>query len=179
MSDWNVVVSLRGDCYKRARRLLEQFGTVNRTDYYNVLALKVGDVRGFLNALRQALEPDPALRTCLTRVIPATHVFTFQSVEEFEARAREAAARFAPELAGKSFYVRLHRRGFRGRLGSQREERQLADFLLAALTRAGTPGRITFTDPDVVVVVETIGPRAGMALVTRADLGQYPFVHPK
>lgn len=176
MLDWNVVVSIREDCYKLAHKLLQAFGKVHHTDYYNVFALKVDDVRGFLDALRQATEQDPTLARCLARVIPATTCFAFQSAEEFEAHAREAAAGFVPDLRGKTFYVRMHRRGFHQKLASQREEQLLDAFLLEQLARTETPGKIRFADPDAVIAVETIGPWAGLSLWKREDLTRYPFV---
>jgi hypothetical protein len=48
--------------------------------------------------------------------------------------------------------------------------------LLAALEAAGTPGRITFDDPDAILAVETVGRRAGPSLETREDLATYPFL---
>ncbi len=176
MLDWNVVVSIREDCYKLARKLLKTFGRVDHTDYYNVLALKVDDVQGFLNALRLAAEQDPALAHCLARVIPATRSFAFQSAEEFEAHAKEEAAQFVPDLLGKTFYVRMHRRGFHQKLASQREEQLLDAFLLEQLARTDTPGKIRFADPDAVIAVETIGPWAGLSLWKREDRARYPFV---
>jgi len=64
---------------------------------------------------------------------------------------------------------RRHRRGFKDRLASQEQERILDSVLLAALEKAGNPGRISFEDPDVVCVVETIGQWAGLSLWTRED----------
>jgi hypothetical protein len=58
------------------------------------------------------------------------------------------------------------------------EERFLDDFILAALEQAGSPGHITFEDPDAVIVVETVGQRAGLSLWTREELRRYPFLHP-
>jgi len=176
MIDWNVVICIREHCYPRVRKLLKAFGRVDHTDYYNVLALKVEDVRGFLDALQLAADQDPELSHCLARVIPATHSFAFQSAEEFEARAKEASAGFVPDLLGKAFYVRMHRRGFRRTLASQHEERLLDDFLLEQLARADAPGRIRFADPDAVIAVETIGPWAGLSLWKREDRTRYPFV---
>jgi len=176
MIDWNVVISIREHCYPRVRKLLKSFGRVDHTDYYNVLALKVDDVRDFLDALRQAADQDPALSHCLARVIPATRSFAFQSAEEFEARAKEASSGFVPDLLGKTFYVRMHRRGFRRTLASQREEQLLDGFLLEQLARTDTPGEIRFADPDAVIAVETIGPWAGLSLWKRDDLAHYPFV---
>ena len=176
MLDWNVVVSIREDCYKLAHKQLRAFGRVDHTDYYNVFALKVEDVQVFLDALRQTAERDAALARCLARVIPATRCFAFQSAEEFEARAREAAAGFVPDLLGKTFHVRMHRRGFHQKLASQHEEQLLDAFLLEQLTRTDTPGKIRFADPDAVIAVETIGPWAGLSLWKREDLARYPFL---
>jgi len=176
MIDWNVVISIREHCYPRMRKLLKSCGRVDHTDYYNVLALKVDDVQEFLDTLRQAAEQDPALSHCLARVIPATRSFAFQSAEEFEAHAKEAGSGFVPDLLGKTFYVRMHRRGFRRTLASQREERLLDDYLLEQLARTDAPGKIRFADPDAVIAIETIGPWAGLSLWKRDDRARYPFV---
>lgn len=175
-TDWNVIVSVHEHCYQAARRLLQRFGTVERTDYYNVLALKVDDVRGFLEALRQTAEAEPAAVSCLARVVPVTRTFSFQTPDEFETRAKEAAAEFAAELAGRKFYVRMHRRGFRAALSSQQEEQFLDRFLLEFLQQRGSPGRIAFSDPDAVVAVETVGSWAGLSLWKREELQRYPFL---
>lgn len=176
MLDWNVVVSIRESCYRQVHKRLKAFGRVDRTDYYNVFALKVDDVESFLDAMRRAVEQDPSLGKCLARVIPATRAFAFQSAEEFEAHAREAAVQFVPDLLGKTFHVRMHRRGFRSRLASQREEQLLDAFLLDRLAATGAPGQIRFADPDAVIAVETIGPWAGLSLWKRTDRARYPFV---
>jgi tRNA(Ser,Leu) C12 N-acetylase TAN1 len=115
---------------------------------------------------------------CLSRVVPAERTFAFQSPEEFEANAREIALGWVPRLAGRSFHVRLHRRGFKGRLSTPAEERFLDDVLLQALQAAGTPGSLSFEDPDAVVAVETVGDRAGMSLWTRDELLRHPFLKP-
>jgi tRNA(Ser,Leu) C12 N-acetylase TAN1 len=176
--DWNVVVSVVADGYKAARRLLRALGRVQATGYYNVIALQVDDLPAFLAALHAAHATDAALRAALARVAPATQHFTFQTAAEFTQRARAGAAAFLPQLAGKSFYVRMHRRGFRGALASHEQERLLADSLLGTLAAAGTPGRVRFADPDAIVTVETVGPWAGLALWTRADLERYPLLRP-
>lgn len=176
MQDWNVLVSVHEDCYGRARQQLQPFGTVHRTDFHNVLALTVPDTTAFLEALRQTTEQDETLRACLGRVMPVTRRFAFQTPAEFEERAGAAFAPLLPQLANKTFYVRMHRRGFRNRMSSQDEERTLGRLLLEALAQQGVPGRLTFHDPDAVVAIETIGASAGIALWTREDLARYPFL---
>lgn len=176
IDDWNVVISVRERGFIRACELLGEIAPVARTEFYNVLVMKIDDVPAFLEDLRRLIQETPDANAFLARVVPVTGAFGFQTPEAFEARAREAAARWLPELAGKTFHVRMRRRGFKGRLSSQHEERFLDTFLLERLAEAGTPGRIGFDDPDVIIAVETLGQRAGLSLWTREDRERYPFV---
>ena len=176
MSEWNVVVSVYDRGYKHARQVLEEFGSVSRTEFYNVLAVQVDDTPGMLEKLKQRLAADEKARMSLARVVPVHVSFTFQDPAEFETKAKEAVLPWITKHAGKGFHVRMHRRGFKGRLSSQDEERFLDGFLLERLEEAGTPGRITFEDPDAIIVIETISQHAGLALCTREDLKKYPFL---
>jgi tRNA(Ser,Leu) C12 N-acetylase TAN1 len=171
-----VIVSVREGGYHRVRKLLGAFGTVSPTGFLNVLVMKVDDSKQLLEALAENLAKEPDALALLGRVVPVRSTFTFQSPEEFEAKARDAVIVCLPELAGKGFHVRLHRHGFKGRLSSQAEERLLGRVLQEALEKAGTPGHVTFEDPDVIVAVETLGNQAGLSLWTREDLRRYPFL---
>jgi tRNA(Ser,Leu) C12 N-acetylase TAN1 len=177
MIGWNVVLTIREDRFRQARRLLGKFGKVETTDYYNVVTLQVGDVRAFLESMREALDAEPHVADCFGRVVPVTTTFGFRSADSFEAGAREAVAPFASALAGKRFHVRMHRRGFHDVLSSQEEERQLDGYLLQRLEHEGQSASIDFEDPDAIVTVETVGGRAGVALWERCDLERYPFLH--
>jgi len=176
MRDWNVVITVHDGNFTRARQLLDRFGKIKRTGFYNVLVMKVEDVAAFQEQLADHAAIVPDILGVVARVMPATEVFEFQSAEAFETQAREVALQWAPQLAGKSFHARMHRRGFKEALPSQQEERMLDEALLQALERAGTPGRIDFEDPDFILDVETVGQRAGMSLWTREDLHHYPFL---
>jgi tRNA(Ser,Leu) C12 N-acetylase TAN1 len=176
MTDWNVVVSVHDRGYKRAHELLEPYGRIHKTDYYNVLTMTVDDPAAFLERLAKLADIVPEVLGVVSRAVPAQRSFIFQSAEEFEVKAREMALDWAPELAGKSFHVRLYRRGFKGRLSSHEEERFLDDVLLEALEVSGAPGRISFEDPDAVIDVETLGNWAGLSLWTREELKRYPFL---
>ncbi len=175
--DWNVVVTVREGGFIRACQLLEDFGPVKRTEYFNVLVMKVEEIDYLLETLRQWITSDPSILTYLARVMPLMHTFDFQTVEEFEAHAQGIVSTWLPTLAGKRFHVRLHRRGLKGTLSSQTEEKLLNTFLLEALEKAGTPGQISFEDPEIIIAVETVGYRAGISLWTREDLQRYPFLH--
>lgn len=176
MTDWNVVVSVRDQGYTQACRILRELGKVHKSAYYNVLTLQVPDTRDFLADLTALCKINPAAMDAISRAAPAQKTFTFQNAEEFEAKARAAVLDWIPALAGQSFYVRLYRRGLKGRISSPVEERFLDEILLAALAARGTPGRIDFEDPDAVIDIETLDNRAGLSLWSRRDLEHYPFL---
>ena len=176
MFHWNIVVSLREHGFRRAFKLLQGLGAVYPTDFLNVLVMEVSNIPRFLETLNAWVSDDPNLLQILARVVPVTSTFSFQSPEEFEAKAKEAVLPLVSTLAGQSFHVRMHRRGFKGRISSADEERFLAQILLEELEKAGNPGKITFEDPDAIVVVETVGQQAGLSCWTREDWQDYPLL---
>ena len=129
-AEWNVIVTLPEATFREARKFLRQWGVVHRTAYFHVLTLTVDNVEGFLAEVAKAIEEKPGTLNILSHIIPAQRTFTFASAEEFEAKARDIAILWAPMLAGKSFHVRLHRRGFKGTLSTPKEERFLDETLL-------------------------------------------------
>jgi tRNA(Ser,Leu) C12 N-acetylase TAN1 len=177
MRDWNVIVSVYDGGFRRAFQFLQKLGTVSKSGFFNVLVMKVDDIPTFLEAVLEQGAVDPELLSrAISRIVPLTTTFVFQSPEEFEAKAKEAVAPWISVLGNQTFHIRMHRRGFAGRLSSQAEERFLDEFLLRRLEEAGTPGRIAFDDPDFIIAVETLGPQAGLSLWRREELQRYPFL---
>jgi tRNA(Ser,Leu) C12 N-acetylase TAN1 len=176
MQEWNAVISVHEHGFRRAIDVFGDFGEVKRTEFFNVLLLRAEDVNRMLESLRERASKNPESLSFLARLIPVTHSFTFNSADEFEHKAGEIILTWTPHLAGKSFYVRIRRRGFKGKISSPGEERLLDVLLLEALEKAGTPGRVSFQDPDAIIAIETIGTWAGLSLVTREDRERYPFI---
>lgn len=176
MQEWNAVISVKEGGFKRALKVFGDFGEVKRTEFYNILTMRAGDIQGMLDALREKMEQEPGFLEFLSRLIPVSNTFIFNSSEEFESKARETVEAWAPRLAGKRFHVRIHRRGFKGRFSSPEEERNLDTFILESLEKSGSAGEIAFDDPDAVIAVETIGTRAGLSLFAREDMKRYPFI---
>lgn len=176
MQEWNAVINVHERGFRQAFAVLGEFGLVRKTEFFNVLLLHADDIPAMLEELRKRLAADPHALAFLSRLIPVTSTFTFQSPEEFETKASAAVLQWVPDLTGKGFYVRMRRRGFKGRLSSLDEERFLDDVLLQALEKAGTPGHISFDQPDCIIAVETIAQWAGLALWHREDLQRYPFM---
>ncbi|UCH75540.1 MAG: hypothetical protein JSU82_06835 [Rhodospirillales bacterium] len=176
MSNSMVLATTREKGFDRARQLLGQFGRVFRTDYFNVLLLVPDEPQTFLDRFAAMVRNVPHVMEALSRVVPAEADFSFASPQEFEARARDIVLGWAGRFHGKSFHVRMHRRGFKGRLSSQHEERFLDEALLRRLEDEGAPGCINFDDPDAVIDIETVDNRAGLSCWTREDLQRYPFL---
>lgn len=177
--DWNVIISVRERGYTMARAILRNYGKVQRTSFHNLLVMKVESPSSFLAALEQRLRENPDLLAYASRIVPLTDAFDFESVSDFEDHARKIISQWAPRLAGRSFYVRMHRRGLKGLIVSPNEEHVLDDCLLDALNQVGTPARLSFEDPDAIVDVETLDHRAGLSLWSREDLKRYPFLKPE
>ncbi len=176
MQEWNVVINVSERGLKEAFGRLSRFGTLKKTGFRNVLLMKAGDVRSMIEVLREWHLNDPGSLSFLSRLIPAAHVFAFQSPAEFEEKAKAAVALWVSRLAGKGFHVRMRRRGFKGKLSSLDEERFLDIFLLESIEKAGTPGYITFENPDEVIAVETVAAWAGLSVWSSEELRKYPFI---
>lgn len=176
MHDWNVVATAYEHGYREARALLATIGSTAETEFFNVLVMRVADPTEVLPALTAIGAADPGALASLARVVPVTTCFSFQSPTTFEAQARTAILPRLPELAGRSLYVRMHRRGFKGRLSSRDQERLLAEFIFEQLQRQGADARVCFEDPDVIIALESVGQRAGLSVWERELRARYPLL---
>ncbi len=176
MDDWNVVVTCQPYGRRDAARELRRHGPVARTGYPNVLVMRVEDPVAFAEALAHRFAGAPGLANFISRVVPAQITFDFVEASDLEAKVDAHAAELLPQLAGKSFHIRIHRRGLKERLSSHLEEQRIGQALLAALEAAGTPGRAEFDDPDLIVAIETVDHRASLSLWTRDQRQRMPFL---
>jgi tRNA(Ser,Leu) C12 N-acetylase TAN1 len=178
VKDWNVVVTIFQDGFRRARRALQELGTVDASPYYNVLLMKVEDPLAALEAIEKKTEQSPALYDAISRTAPAMRCFEFESTEDFQDKAKSVLRDWSPRLAGRSFHARLHRRGAHHHLTTPDVERFLNDTALAVTQEVGEPAKLSFADPDAVIVVDTVDDRAGIALWTRDDLAKHRLLRP-
>jgi len=177
MKDWNVIVTVYDARGRRAaRQALRAFGQIERSEFFNVLVMRVADVGSFLQDFAAFASENIGLLNDIARVLPARVTFDFATPSEFKEKAREVVLAWAPRLAGRSFHVRLNRRGLKGVLETPKEERFLDDAILDKAAELGRPANISFADPDYVIDVETVGRRAGVSLWSRDDINQFPFL---
>ncbi len=176
--DWNVVVSIYPEGFKRALRALARYGHVEPSSYYNVLVMSVDDPLQMLAAVEQQTEQNPALYDAIARVAPAMRSCEFHTAGEFLERAKLIALEWASDLAGKTFHVRIHRRGGPQGLHSTDAEKLIDAAITQATAAAGNSARISFDQPDAVIVIDTVGERAGISLWTGEDLARHRLLRP-
>jgi tRNA(Ser,Leu) C12 N-acetylase TAN1 len=170
------VVTVNEDGYTQARELLAPYGEAATTGFHNVVVLHTTDPLVLLHHAQTELSRKMEFATAVSRIMPVEKKFSFQSPDEFEYKARQEIADWVPRLAGKHFHVRMHRRGFKQRMRSVDEEQFLDHYVMQELAKRGEDGSFTFDDPDVIVVVETVGNEAGMSLWDREQRRQYPLL---
>ena len=178
MNDWNVVISVYQDGFRRALRALKEYGSVERSPYYNVLVMRVEDPTALLETIERKTETNMALYDAISRVAPAMRTIDFHSIEEFKEKITPILIEWLPQLTGSSFHVRLHRRGDRHGLRTPDVERLFDDLLLDAMAKKGAQCRISFTEPDAVIVIDTVDDRAGIGLWTSEDLTRHRLLRP-
>ena len=178
VKDWNTIVTIYQHGFRRAIRALQAIGPTDRTAYYNVLVMKSDDPVAALETIQRLTEERPALYDAIARVAPAQFMFDFQSSQEFTKLAESFLLGFVPKLVGRSFHVRLHRRGSKLDLRTSEAEHVFDDFIVAATGKLGAPARITFAEPDAVIVIDTVDDRAGVAMWTREDLLRHRLLRP-
>jgi len=178
VQDWNVVISVYQDGFRRAFRALKEFGPVERSPYHNVLVMRVEDPTALLTAIEKRTEKNTALYDAISRVARTMRTAEFHSTEEFGEKLKSILLEWLPRLIGSSFHVRLHWRGDRHDLRTPDVERLFDDLLVDATAAAGAPCKISFTDPDAVIAIDTVDDRAGVGLWTREDLAHHRLLRP-
>jgi len=139
--------------------------------------MRVENPTALLEAIERKTEENTALYDAISRVAPAMYTVEFHSVEELREILKPILLDWLPQLAGSSLHVRLHRRGDGHNLRTH-TGRSFDDLVLGATVAAGAPCKISFADPDVVIAIDTVDDRAGVALWTREDLVPHRLLRP-
>jgi len=103
MRDWNAVITVHEGGFVPACRLLEPFGTVRKTEFFNTLVMRAADPFRLMADLHGQLAGNPVIADWISRFMPLQQLFNFQSVAEFELRSREAVLAWLPRLANARF----------------------------------------------------------------------------
>jgi len=178
VKEWNIAITVHQEGFAPVVHALRDLAPIGLTSYHYLLTMTAKDPMEALAAIEARAAMNATLPDALSRVAPAMEGFFFSSPEEFEAKAETVLLARLPQLAGKSFHVRLHRRGHRQDLVDPAVERRLGEVVQSALKCTGAPGTISFSDPDAIVVIDTVDDRAGIALWSREDIARHPLLRP-
>jgi tRNA(Ser,Leu) C12 N-acetylase TAN1 len=111
--------------------------------------------------------------------VPIDKAFKF-GVADFREKLKEAMTSCAETLEnGCTFFIRVKRRGHKGELSSLEIEKDISAFIIDGMEKTGKQAQVNFEDPDKLIIVETIGDRAGVGLITRTMKEKYPFIRVK
>jgi tRNA(Ser,Leu) C12 N-acetylase TAN1 len=172
--DWNLVVTARSGRRNDLVYALRPIVKLKRGGFPDVSIGRAFDVDACLAAIAERADPTFA-KEVLARVVPVTRTFVVDAAA-LEAQLLAETAACVDALAGRTFHVRVERRGQKPAVRSDVLERRLGTALVDALQARGAEPRVTFEDPDVIVAVELIGPVCGVGLVERDLRRRFPFV---
>jgi tRNA(Ser,Leu) C12 N-acetylase TAN1 len=175
--DWNVIVTVRaGPGHEKALlQGLKGYGEFHASDFKYVCYGRVDNLPAFLAAVQDAQQAGAVWTQYLARLVPVERTFHFDA-DGFIERLKAAVTPFAQRMGSGRFFVRVERRGMLGRLHSQEAERAVADHLIDLVAARGERLTTDFADPDWIVVCETLGAEAGVALLDRGMRMHYPFL---
>lgn len=171
MEAWNVLVTCLMGSERTVFEELKALGKFKKANFKDVYAGKVENLEVFFEALQKNI----FLLPNIGKAVPIEKTFSFH-LEEFEELLKKSLIDYLPRLENHSFYVRIERRGFKGKINSLSEEKILDQFLLEELRKQGREGRIDFENPDYIVAVETLGDRCGVSLISRELKAKYPAI---
>ena len=175
MKEWNILATAQWRQERNLLRLLSKFGEFKGSGYRDVVLGKVADVHDFLEALQKINREDPGKLWSLGQIVPIERNFEFD-VADFEDKAKEAVAPYIDQLEGRNFFVRMVRRGHKGEISSQDEEKLLDGFILESLQKEGKEATVNIEEFEKMIVLETVGDQAGVGLITREMEEKYPLI---
>jgi tRNA(Ser,Leu) C12 N-acetylase TAN1 len=175
MLKWNVLVTASERQERALRSLLFPFGIFKESGFRGTLIGFVSNLQTFLESLKELGETDPQSLQALGQVVPIDRTFSF-SAANFIERAKEAIAPYLETIDNEKIYVRVKRRGYKGRISSLESEKELDEWLLAQLEMAGKKARIDFEAPDKIVVIEMVQNQCGVGLITKEMKERVTFI---
>jgi tRNA(Ser,Leu) C12 N-acetylase TAN1 len=175
MDPWNLLATSQRFRENKLIRQLAPFGKFRHTGYRDVVVGRVEDKSVFLQNIQHEFEKFPFNLSALSKVIPVDRTFEF-TVEDFLDKAREAVRPYIERIADSKFHTRIERRGHKGELDSHKLEQAVGEYLYMELEKLGSHPSIDFKDPDMIVVIETVGNHAGVSLVTKEMKEKCQFV---
>ncbi len=178
MKEWNVLAASYRGQEKKSLRFLSQLGDFRSSGFKDVLLGHVEDVNLFLDKLELMRQEHPGRINFPSQIVPLERTFSFK-LPDFMDQLKEAISPCIEKVENKTFYVRVKRRGHKGEISSLEIEKEISGFIMERLEEAGKCAQVSFSGPDVIIVVETIANWAGVTLITKEMKEKYPLLKVK
>jgi len=172
---WNVLVTAQEGAARDLKRLVKDYGVFRWSDFRNVLLGWVSDTGVFFATLAEILEKKPFAHNWLGKAVPIDVTLPV-CVDSFAQDVENQLSGLLEQLNGKSFYVRVERRGHKGQLHTHELEQELGDYLWDQLQGRDHHPTVSFKDPDVVIIVEIAGQTAGIGVIPRQLREEFSFI---
>lgn len=166
MKEFNLIItSYRYEQNQLLKSLNEFEGEFKKTEFKDVL---IGNVPDIISFLKQIKDKTP---NSLARIIPLKEVFDFKPSILIEL-LKDKAMKYLPEIKG-SFCVRCERRGFKHEINSKEIETEIGGLIHDELKNP----KVDLEEPDTTLVIEILGNKAGIAILTEEIMNEYEFIH--
>lgn len=180
MLDWNVLVTAADGRGKAALRALRPLGNFWPSEFADVLVGRVPDPEVFLGRLEKLLGSRPALAAAIRKAVPIDRTFDL-SMADAPGHLEEVVKDYLDRVVNRRFRVQVARRGGPQPMDPGAMEDELEAVLRVEAARRGLPARVDRRDPDLTLVIETLGDVGGIGMVTRAGQARHGLVraHPR
>jgi tRNA(Ser,Leu) C12 N-acetylase TAN1 len=178
MKELNILATATREQGRYLLRFLNEYGEFKGSGFRDVVLGRVKEIDAFLRALENLREENPMKLNPLSQIVPLERTFHFD-LSDFKEKLKEILSSYVDRIENKKFYLRVKRRGHKGEISSLEVEKEVADFIMGALEKAGKKAQVSFKDPDCILIVETIGNWAGVGFITKEMKEKYSFVRIK
>jgi tRNA(Ser,Leu) C12 N-acetylase TAN1 len=175
MKEWNILATATREQERYLLRFLNDYGEFKGSGFRDVVLGRVEEIDTFLRALEDLHEENPIKLNPLSQIVPLEKTFHFD-LSDFKDKLKEILSSYVDRIENKKFYLRVKRRGHKGEISSLEVEKEVADFIMGSLEKAGKKAQVSFNDPDCILIVETIGNWAGIGFITKEMKEKYSLI---
>lgn len=170
-----VLITAQRGCEDHLLRELKfhELGKFEKTDFRDVLTGEVDDFEQFLSKIEEI----PFLP--IGKIIPIDVEFEFSSEqfpEVFIAHAKNYVDRISPD---ETFCVKVTRRGMKGIISSHEIAMKIGAFIQDSVeAKHGKRPKVNLENPDKILVIETLGNKCLMELISRSQIEKSYLIRP-
>ncbi|MCX8189361.1 MAG: THUMP domain-containing protein [Nitrososphaeria archaeon] len=173
----SVLVVYEGESTRKGVYELSELGIFEETGFRGIIKGEVESLEHFLKCLEEKIKTS---FLPVSRVVPIEEWFYF-SPENFLDIVKKRIKKYLEQIgSNETFCIRVERRGMKGIFSSKDLEREIGSYVYSLLKeRDGVEHKVDLKDPDKMIIVETIGNLAGMAVISKENRKLFPLIRVK